>query len=251
MQDAVAKTGGSDSAPVLLLTASVDPCGCAFTARSDPQTRLRDYRQALSHWINGRQFPRIVFCENSNWDLNAFAVQRQAAQDHGIELELLGFAGQDFDRRLGKGYGELGIIAHACAQSRLLAATTMLVKVTGRYTVGNVAPLLSLLRHDPPDVVCDLREHLTVADCRIFAASPLFLREDLLPLRHLADDSHGVFLEHLLARAAHLAMGRGRRWSLMPMLPEVSGVGGSFDKAHRVTLSKKLRHRLKHRVFAY
>lgn len=243
--------GPGEAGPVLLLTASVDPRGCAFTQRADPATRLRDYQDTLSRWIAARHFPRIVLCENSAWDLTAFADQRRAAQDHGVELELLGFDGQDFDRRLGKGYGELGIIAHACDHARLLAGVTTLVKVTGRYVVGNVTPLLDLLHREPADIVCDLRHHLTEADCRIFAATPAFLREDLLPLRPLADDSRGVFLEHLLARAAHLAMGRGRRWALMPMVPRITGIGGSYGQAHHASFSKVLRHLVKRRIIAH
>jgi hypothetical protein len=236
---------------VLLLTASVDPRGCAFTARADPALRLDDYRRALDRWLSSRLFTRIVWCENSTWNLEDLAPQRQAATAAGIELELLGFDGQDYDRRLGKGYGELGIIAHALDQSRLIAAADRVIKVTGRYFVRNAAPLVRRLQRAAPDLICDLRLNLTVGDARIFAASPACLREDLLPLRPLANDAEGCYFEHLLARAAHLAMGRGRTWELLPMSPRIDGVGGSLDEPMRNSLSKPLRHALKRWLLRY
>lgn len=154
---------------------------------------------------------------------------------------------------LGKGYGELGIIGHALAHAPSLAGgETVIVKVTGRYFVANAAPLLALLgAADPPAMVCDLRENLTVADSRIFAASHHFMSTYLTPLRRLADDSRQVFFEHLLARAVHAAMGAGLSWALMPMVPRILGVGATRGRHHGYALSKRLRYRLKRRLFRY
>lgn len=241
------------AAPVLLLTATVDPGACVFTTRADPATRLADYRQALSRWIQARTFTRIVWCESSNWPLAAFDDLRAAAAANGIALELISYQGQDFDMTLGKGYGELGIIGHALAQAPALAgAQTMIVKVTGRYFVANAAALHALLgAAAPPAMVCDLRENLTVADSRIFAASRHAMSTYLLPLRSLANDSQQVFFEHLLARAVHAAMGAGLGWALMPMVPRILGVSATRGQRHGYALSKRLRYRLKQRLFRY
>jgi hypothetical protein len=239
--------------PVLLLTATVDPGACAFTVRADPATRLADYRLALSRWIAARSFSRIVWCESSGWPLADLDDLRTAAAGNGIDLQLISFRGQDFDMTLGKGYGELGIISHALAHApSLRGGEAPLVKVTGRYFVANPAPLLALLgRADAPKMVCDLREDLTVADSRIFAASRDIISTYLIPLRSLANDSKQVFFEHLLARAAHAAMGAGLSWALMPMVPRILGVSATRGQRHGYALSKRLRHRLKRRLFRY
>jgi hypothetical protein len=251
--DAVAITVPMPTAPVLLLTATVDPGACVFTARADPATRLADYRLALGRWIAARTFTRIVWCESSGWPLTDFDDLRAAAARGGIDLELISYQGQDFDMTRGKGYGELGVIGHALAHAPSLAGEEVaIVKVTGRYFVANAAPLLALLADpDPPGLVCDLRENLTVADSRIFSASRHIMSTYLTPLRSLANDSQQVFFEHLLARAAHAAMGAGLTWALMPMVPRILGVSATRGQHHGYALSKRLRYRLKRRLFRY
>jgi hypothetical protein len=239
--------------PVLLLTATVDPGACVMTARADPAQRLEDYRSALRGWIASRSFTRIVWCESSRWPLSAFADLQAMAADAHIALDLVSYFGQDFDMTLGKGYGELGIIQHAIDHVPALADDrAVIVKVTGRYVVPNIAPLLRLLQASaPPAFICDLRNDLTVADSRIFAATRSAMRTYLTPLRSLANDSAQVFFEHLLARAVHAAMGAGLAWRMMPMVPDVIGIGASTGKRHTASLSKILRHRLKRRLFSY
>jgi hypothetical protein len=239
--------------PVLLLTATVDPGACAFTARADPATRLADYRLALGRWIAARTFTRIVWCESSGWPVSDLDDLRSTATANGIGLELISYLGQDFDMSLGKGYGELGIIAHALAHAPSLAGSeAQIVKVTGRYFVANAAPLVALLgTADPPAMVCDLRENLTVADSRIFSASHQVMATYLTPLRSLANDSTQVFFEHLLARAVHAAMGAGLTWALMPMLPRILGVSATSGQHYGYALSKRVRNLIKRRIFRY
>jgi hypothetical protein len=242
--------------PTLLLTASVDPMGCVFTQHADVQLRWREYANALEQWIDGGAFSRIVWCENSGWPLEKlYEIEKRAAK-RGVTLELISFAGQQYDRTLGKGYGELGIIEHAMRHSRLLAGgESPIIKVTGRYVVRDLRQLLASVARNwhsgQSFVICDLRENLRVADCRVFAASSVFMVNDLLPLRSLANDSAGVFLEHVLARAVHAALGRGGHWELMPVLPEVIGIGGSFGHQHSLSWSKRLRHQVKRRLLRY
>jgi hypothetical protein len=239
-------------APALLLTAAVDPAGCAFTARSDTRLRLGDYRTALRAWIERGPLARIVLCDGSAWDMSAFADLAELARARGRRLELLSFAGQGYDRALGKGYGEIGIIDHALARSLLIAEATHVFKATGRYFVANAAGFVAAVGRRPElDVMCDLREDLRVADSRWFAATPRFLRERLAPLRRLCDDSRGFFLEHALARAAHAALAEGGLWALPPAYIRVVGVSGTVGTGRGLELGKRARFPLKRRMFRY
>jgi hypothetical protein len=238
--------------PTLLLTAAVDPMGCAFTARASVEERLADYRHALRAWIARGPIARIVLCDGSSWDMGAFADLEALARSHGRRLELLSFAGQGYDRALGKGYGEIGIIAHALEQSRLIAEATHVFKATGRYWVANAAPFVAAVARRPElAVMCDLREDLRVADSRWFAATPAFLRERLVPLRPICDDSRKVFLEHALARAAHAALAAGELWALPPAYIRIVGVSGTEGRGRGMELGKRARFPLKRRMFRY
>ena len=212
--------------PVLLLTATVDPGGMINTARSDPRLRLRDYQAAVQAWILHGPCRALVLCESSDCPAAAFADLVALARQRGRRLDYLAFR-QDFPPRLGKGFGELGIIAHALERHPALAAAAMVVKATGRYQVANAQCLAAQCATEPAAVICDLRDHLTVADCRWFAATPAFLRDYLLPRRGQCDDAAGVFLEHVLARAAHAAMADGLAWRLPRAMPVVRGITGS------------------------
>lgn len=236
----------------LLMPATIDPGGVVLTARADPALRLADHLAALERWIAARSFTRIVWCENSGWPLERIIPLIANAKQAGIDLELISFRGQDFPAALGKGYGEMGILAHAFANSRLLGEGGHVCKASARYFVRNAAVLRRTFETPvPPDVCCDLKKDLTVADSRWFGGSTDFFRTHLLPLRSMINDSAGIYFEHALARAACSALGAGLRWMLPTSLPRITGITGSTDRPITLSPTKVLRHRLKRAMFAY
>jgi|GEM_PF-2034953 hypothetical protein len=264
----------SMAAPILLLSATVNPGQCAFTVRLDPAVRWHDYQTALAAWCDildqhqtlaraQAQAPcsvsKVVFCESSRWPLEGLAPLQRRFGERGIELELLSFHGQDYDLNLGKGFGEMGIIGHALAHSRLLAEGAPVMKVTGRYVVRNAGRLVAdwhrLSKEHPGqpvlEVQCMMRDWLRNADSRIFICQQDFLRRRLLPQRAACNDHAGVFFEHVLARAAHGAMADGNRWRPMPVLPDISGIGASDGKSHHRSWSKVLRHQITLRMLRH
>lgn len=228
------------SAPVLLLTATVTPGSTINTARADPQVRLQDYRQALQWWIEHGPCKQIVLCDSSQTPFSAFADHVALAARLGVTFEYLTFQ-QDFSPHLGKGYGEMGIMEYAMQHSRMLADAPFVMKATGRYIVRNAALLVEQANTELPDIICDLREYLTVADCRCFIAKPSFLTKYLFPRRELCDDSRGSFLEHVLARATHAALADGCTWRLPVRTLNVSGFGGTRNASMKSGASKYAR----------
>lgn len=247
---------GVSSSPVLLLTATIDPRGCVNTLRGDPAQRLADYQQALRGWLAGGCFRRIALAENSGAEAGLFAAEAALAAQAGVEFEFVPCPAGDQDPQRGKGYGELGIIGAALAASRLVAGGgggQVVVKGTGRYVQANAGPLAALAARglDGCAVVCDLREHLSTSDSRVFAATVGFLVGRLLPQRGIVDDAQGVFFEHALARAVHAALAAGERWRPLPCAPRIVGVGATDDRAHRLSLSRRIRHAAMRRILAY
>src|ERR1035438_513651 len=193
-------TDDHSSQPWLVLTATIDPRGMVLTVRSDPRVRLNDYEQSLRQWLHLDAFHTIVFCENSNANLGV--LQDLVAQENrkSKSVRFIAFDGNGHPPHLGKGVGEMNILSH------LLATLTPppnkpLVKVTGRYQVPNARQLCDLLAADPlADVVCNFFDFdALMADSRVFAATPEFLRSYLLPLQHTVNDTGGRFFEHALA----------------------------------------------------
>jgi hypothetical protein len=213
---------------VVLLTATIDPGMMGYLQIRDPMVRLRAYEQALRFYLSGPPGPPLIFCENSGYDLTS--IKTIAAKDNpqSRQIEILSFAGNDYPPGLGKGYGEIGILAHVLANSRCLPANALVLKITGRLKVRNVASLVDGLDQRPEiELFCDLRGNLSWADSRVFAATVGFLGSHLLSLRDAVDDSRGVTFEHVLARAAHLALARGSLWSMLPTTPEIQGVSAT------------------------
>lgn len=89
---------------VLLLTACVNPNGMSHTVLTDCSERQSQYEQALRWYLENTNF-KIVLCENSQTDFSA-NFNSYINEDR---LEFLCFDGNNFDKELGKGYGE-GII---------------------------------------------------------------------------------------------------------------------------------------------
>jgi hypothetical protein len=228
------------NSPVLLLTATIAPGQTINTMRADPHARLQDYRRALEHWLIHGPCAHIVLCESSAASVSSFAAQMELAARLGRTVEFHSFQ-QDFDPVLGKGFGEVGIIEHALGVSPLLSNASMILKATGRYIVRNAALLADQAAIGEADIICDLREYLTMADCRWFAATPEFFRRHLIPRRAACDDRRGVFLEHVLAQATHSALAAGLSWRLPHAAPTIDGVGETNNRSLRTSMSKRLR----------
>lgn len=244
-----AEDGAANLAPariVLILTATVDVRGVAFMERRDPTIRLNDYKWALSAWLANPGTPPLIFAENSGYSIGELHTLARRENRHGHVIEFLSFDDNDYPRSLGKGFGELRTIRHALDHSHLINDDTFIIKVTGRHYVHNVSDLANLsTAAGDVDVFCDLRGNLTWADTRVFCATTRFIREFFLPMERAVDDTGGITIEHVLGRAVHLAMSRGRRWSMFPRAPHIHGVSGTSD----VTYSDSFVTRSKHELF--
>lgn len=219
---------------ILLLTATLDPGDMAYVQRNNPNLRREDYRNSLLNFLAEPATPPIVFCENSGSDLCWAKELFETFNPYNKQLELISFCGNDYPRHRGKGYGEIGIIAHALTHSRILRPDTRILKITGRYFVSNIGVLMKRITSALPyEVMVDLRGNLSWSDSRVFYATSAFLRSYLLPLLNEADDSEGMTFEVLLARAVHLAMSHRKRWAMLPCAPIIRGVSATSGNSYK------------------
>lgn len=193
--------------PLVVLTATIDPFGCNYLVRAEPDVRREDYLASLRLWM-ATPFP-VLMVENSGAE--ASAIQSMAAKDPE-RVEFLQFEGNRYPRHLGKGYGEMEILRYALEHSRLLKEHSVMAKVTGRLFIANY----ELLQEG--DWLCE-RGHSS----KVFVCETSFIPE-LLKTQEGLDDSQGVYFEHAYASAR-----RGFpfvRFSKQPIFCGHSGTSG-------------------------
>lgn len=235
----------------VLLTATVNVRGTAYVTRTDPIQRLRDSEWALQDWLTRSHSVRVVFCENSGWDLTSLhrLVQMHGAADR---VELLSFCGEPPGHR-GKGYGELEILRFAAENSVAAREAPGFLKVTGRYRFHNAPLFVRAIQQAQPDVMASFGHGLTWADSRVFGGTFEFLQRYLFPLHDRIDDSRGFYMEHALAVATHLAIAEGRVFTLPPALPDLEGYYGTSNTQVRPPawrrIAKQMYFRLKTDVY--
>ena len=132
----------------LLMTASVDTLGMKWACFS-PKERYPMYLDAMTFYISvvyGQiEGVKIVFVENSGWDLTSFHddLSRQFGSEIVDErVEFIALDPQLFDITKGKGYNELLLINHAIERSATIRQAGYFFKVTGRYPIFNAARFL-------------------------------------------------------------------------------------------------------------
>jgi hypothetical protein len=210
----------------VLLTAAIDVKGIDQMQRTDIQTRLDDYRQALSKWLDDIWVKNIIFVENSGYPLDSLKtmVQQHPSRKN---VEFLTFDGQNFPRSLGKGYGETLALQYVLVNSEQLTRTGRFIKVNGRYYVPN---LLAVLQNMSPDteIFCNITKALTFSDSRVFGGSRGFL-EYVCHEGKEVNDSKGFWFEHALAKASLHSIADGMKWGFIVRLPVVEGVSGTFN----------------------
>ena len=180
---------------VLLLTACVNPGGMKFTVLQDKEARKKQYIKAVKFYLENTSY-RIVFCENSGEDLTDLT---DLAVNHG--LEILSFQGNDYDKSLGKGFGEYGIVQYAFQNSKYIKEATTVVKVTGRLIVNNLVEVISLqnkLFLFPKRFVYVGDSGHNSYDSRCIVANKEFFSTFFLTSSNPINDSSGYYFEHYL-----------------------------------------------------
>lgn len=217
---------------VLLLTACVNPSGMRYTSLQDPQLRLRQYKDAINYYIKNTKY-RIVVAENTGTDLSACFDKTEKGR-----IEFLTFEGNDYDKNLGKGYGEGVIINHALAHSRFLKDAEHIIKITGRHVVTNLNTITKFVnvfggmtRKKMVSGFVYNQAKTVVAD--VFIASRSFYEDFLSPELKYCDDSKNVWFEHVLCKAFRNATNAGYRFVPFPCCVKQQGISGSTGAPFR------------------
>jgi len=242
-------TSASRQDIVLLLTATIDPKEMHYLHRSDPQLRLADYRESLKSWLANPATPKLIFCENSGYDLSELSALCAKNNPFHKEVEFISTNDNHYPRKYGKGYGEIRIMEEAIEKSRLIGPNTLVVKVTGRLYSAGIGTILRRIGKFPhSEVYCNMTGYLNRAETYLFVATVPFLKNYLFPLKEVVNDSEGIYFEHTLARAVHTALAEGKRWSVLPGFIDLRGVSGTTGIRYTRNFISRLKGRLFYRL---
>lgn len=184
---------------ILLLTACVNPNGMHKTVLQDVEQRKEQYIVTIEYYLKETPL-KIVVVENT---LTDFRSKFQSYINSG-RLEYLTFDGNNFNKNLGKGYGEMLILDYALKNSTFIRDTKYIIKISGRLKVSNISKVLKNMHHiwNHPKlfVACDISLFFTFAISRFFIAPKVFFTDYFLPNINEVNDSKKQYFEHLLGK---------------------------------------------------
>lgn len=179
----------------ILLTACINPNGMSFTFLQDVVEREKQYIKAINYYLEHTKY-NVVFCNNSGEDISG------KIKSKTNRFECLAFYGNDYDRELGKGYGEMLILKYALANSQFIKKTDYIIKITGRLIVPNLIQSIRTtnliwLFMKGKIYFSAINRKLKIIDSRCLIAHKYFFEELILSAEEL-NDTKGYYFEHLL-----------------------------------------------------
>ena len=213
---------------ILLLTACVNPNGMSYTALVDVDVRKKQYEDALRWYLEETKL-RVVFVENTGYDMSDEFID----YIHNGRLEMLTFLGNDYDRSLGKGYGEALILDYGFQNSRFFSESgpdVLVVKVTGRLFCKNVNEIVK--KYNSINTVYsnigkdDWGGNMAVSNFVI--APKKFWVGYFLPRNNELNDSKHYHFEHLLYDSITKWTNDGYKHKEFWTLPQIEGVSGTW-----------------------
>lgn len=209
----------------ILMTASVSTRGMKGARYSDLE-REQMYVGALSYYLHSlmgsNPQQKIVFVENSGWDLNRLKTN---LSEYDLDrVEFIALPKEAFDISRGKGYNELLLINMAIEKSAVIQECGAFFKVTGRYPIYNLTHFIRKASNalgKGTEFYCDVKDHRIfdllhlgwcghAADARIFAVKVHYYQQYIGCRYRELNDYSGHLLEGLLFQVVKQAYGEGR-----------------------------------------
>lgn len=235
---------------VLLLTACINPKGMSKTVLQDKDKRLAQYKAALEWYLQNTNV-KIVFIENTCFDIsNDYAEHIKSGR-----LEVLTFDGNNYDKKLGKGYGEALIIEYGFKKSQFIKEAKDIVKITGRLIIKNIEQLLNHSKSN--SVYCNLVRAYSRKNTGysiFFRAPKSFYTEYFLKNITLINDDNLYYFEHYLNDCCNAWKKDGGKWKefyLPILISGQSGTSGTYYKTSYSMYIKQLVRFITHKCGIY
>lgn len=208
------------------MTACINPQGMSQTQIQNAELRKQQYFKALNFYLENTTY-NIIFVENSGYDISTY-------YHNPIEkgrLEVVTYNGNNFNKTLGKGYGEGLILKHAFEYGTFLKKDATIIKVSGRHIVKNIKKIVklsSLLTTQKKFISCDINPKANSANSDLFIASKEFYANYFIKNISNIDESKGVWFEHVLYQSiVEFVDGSNGDFVFLPLPLNQEGYSGS------------------------
>ena len=224
----------------IILTASIKPMNIPYLTRSSPDDRLNDYKEAFVKWCKNEFTEKIIFIENSGFDLGFFNEKAKEFPNKKIEI-ISADLNNSFPKELGKGYGEYLCLKEVFSRSKIVSETDFFCKITGRYYVKNFKGIVNDVKKRKSDFNGYLNNKLTWCEAGVLFGSKYFFTEYLLPSVASTNDTKKTYFENCCAKAMLRAITDGLSFNLITIYPDYDGIIGTNNKKFKNNIFKKIR----------
>lgn len=225
----------------LLVTATVDPKGMKFLVRNDVNVRLNDYKKTFLNILNNYKINKIIFIENSGFNISIFKEIAKNYPQKNIEI-ISSDVNNYYPRKLGKGFGEFLCFKEIIKKSVLFKKCKYFIKTTGRYYIKNFNQIYSEIVQSNNDIYINLQKNFSYAECSIFGGSKDFIKKYILEEIRKTNDSKKIIFEKGVANATLKAISDGLLPSFNSIPPKIEGFIGTNGKRFRNNMFKNLRN---------
>ena len=223
----------------LILTCTIKPIDIPNLVRADYKTRLNDYKKSFNFWINNPCVKKIIFIENSNFDIEYF---KQLAKNSTKEVEFLSNdLNNSFNKKLGKGYGQYLCFKEIFEKSSVAQNTDYFFNVTGRHIINNFEKIFYHFSRKKNDIYINLSDNLKFCNTTNFGASKKFLKDYFLKEAIKTSDEDKNILERKMAIAVLKAISSGLVLSETPIYADLEGYIGTNGKKFNNNFLKKIK----------
>ena len=208
----------------ILSTGTVVPSALAISKVNDPVQRELEYKSVLRWLAVARTgIDKVVFCENSNFDLSSWKDIHELYQSKNRQLEAYNVPMPDESQFSGKGWGEGAIIEWALKNIKVLAESKYFIKITGRYQIQNLRVLNNIIQKSIrkyPDMKFISQSFTNGSKPHMH--TEFFWCDREFYIEHLCDtykdvkDNSGIYLEHTMAKKL-VALNKSYRIGVMPI----------------------------------
>lgn len=167
----------------------------------DIDQRLNEYKESISWALCDTPFQRVIFCDNSGYDLSTLGGYKDIAIKKKKELEILSFKGDSEKVSLqGKGYGEGEIIKYVLENSILMSKCDCFYKLTGRLKISNIKKILDKSAND---IYFNLNyPYHDMFDTRFYKISVDYYKKYFLNVYEKVNDANTNWLERVFFNTA-------------------------------------------------
>ena len=177
----------------ILLTACVNPNGMIHTQINDSSIRLEQYLNAIDFYLNNSK-SKVVVVENSNFDFAPYFSKEIEEK----KIECLYFDGNNYDKSLGKGYGEACIIEFALSNSSFIRNSKAIIKITGRFKIDNIRTVLKLCNNKADTIYTMYSRKVPYVFKSVLVIAPIGFWKLFVSQKEQLNDSKMMYFEHLL-----------------------------------------------------